>query len=74
MCGQEQRELGLTPEENRDTRVCFALFSLRCRTNRMAAGSEAGRVGRMGGGEVVLVVLQQQTAESWRTARVHLIS
>lgn len=74
MCGQEQRELGLTPEENRDTRVCFALFSLRCRTNRKAAGSEAGSAARTGGGEVVVLLLQQQTADSWRTARVHLIS
>lgn len=46
VCGQEQRELRLTPEQNKEMRVCFALFPLRCRTNRMAAGSEAGNVGR----------------------------
>lgn len=70
MCGQEQRELGLTPEENRENAGLF------CSVFSTLSYKQDGRwehVGRMEGGEAV-VLQQQQTADSWRTARVHLIS
>lgn len=45
--------------------VCFALRSLFCHTNTTAHGSVAAGL---------VAPQRQQTADSWRTERVHLIS